>query len=306
MCETLDAVRLNFSPEGILLLSFVLFFIMFGVALEVKLSDFTAIFRDPRRPLIGLLSQVVLLPILSLGLVWLLKPCPSMALGMMLVGCCPGGNLSNFLTSLAKGNIALSVSVSAGSTLLAIVTTPFNFAFWSQFYPPAAELMQAISIDPKDVVVTIVLILALPMAIGMWVAQRFPEFTARIFRPVKVISMLLFAGYLVAALGANFSFVINYFQYVWWLVPVHNLSALAQGYFLSMATRLNEADRRAISIETGIQNSGLALALIFSPIFNGLGGMAMIAAFWGIWHIISGFILATIWSRFDPAKYEAA
>jgi BASS family bile acid:Na+ symporter len=301
-CEQLDAVRLHFSPEGISLLELTLFFIMYGVALELRGADFLRVLRQPREGLAGLFSQILLLPALTLGLVWLLRPCPSMALGMFLVAACPGGNISNFLTSLARGNVALSVSLSAVSTLLAVVTTPLSFAFWSQGYPPAAALLREIALDPAQVLRTVLLILALPMALGMLTAQYAPAITARIRRPARLLSILIFAGYVISALALNWEFFLQYISYVAGLVILHNALALAGGYAVGLIGRLPEATRRTISIETGIQNSGLALALIFSPLFDSNGGMAMIAALWGIWHILSGMTLALLWSRWQLSQ----
>lgn len=302
-CEQLDAVRLNFSPEGISLLELTLFFIMYGVALELRAADFVRVLRAPREGLAGLFSQIVLLPALTLGLVWLLRPCPSMALGMFLVAACPGGNISNFLTALARGHVALSVSLSAVSTLLAIVTTPLSFALWSQGYPPAAALLREIALDPAQVLRTVLLILALPMALGMLTGHYAPWITARIRRPVRLLSILIFAGYVLAALALNGAFFVQYIAYVAGLVAIHNALALAGGYGVGLLGRFPEATRRTLAIETGIQNSGLALTLIFSPIFGSNGGMAMIAALWGIWHIISGMALAFWWSRW---KFQQA
>ncbi|MEZ4777505.1 MAG: bile acid:sodium symporter family protein [Bacteroidia bacterium] len=301
MCESLDSVTLNFSQNGLFVLDMTLFVIMFGVALALRIEDFQLLLKKPIAPVTGLVSQFVLLPALTLGLVWILRPCPSMALGMFLVAACPGGNISNFMSLMAKGNVALSVSLSAMATILAIVMTPFNFAFWSQFYPPAKELLLAISINPIDIFLKILTILAIPLFLGMWTARKFPALTAKITKPIRILSILFFAGYILIALMLNFDFFVKYIKFVVLIVVAHNATALSGGYFLSKLMGLGTTDSRTISIETGIQNSGLALVLIFGPIFNGMGGMAMIAAMWGITHIVSGLSIATFWSKF-PAK----
>ncbi|MDX1907266.1 MAG: bile acid:sodium symporter family protein [Bacteroidia bacterium] len=299
MCETLDAVRLNFTPDSLLLLNVTLFIIMYGIALELRPEDFLRLIQNPRNALIGLTSQIVVLPALTLALVHVLKPCPSMALGMFLVAACPGGNISNFICMLARGNVALSVSLSAISTVTAIVVTPFNFGFWTRFYPPAAAMLREIALDPQDVFMTIILILGLPLVLGMLTTRLRPVWAAWLSPKIRVASLVIFAGYIIGALTANWDFVRQYIQYVWYLVILHNFVAYAGGYTFAAAWRLPEQDRRAISIETGIQNSGLGLVLIFS-LFNGTGGMAMIAALWGIWHLITGISLAGIWSRLQP------
>lgn len=270
---------------------------MFGVALNLKIGDFVEVVRKPRSPLVGLISQFFLLPVLTLILVLLIKPCASIALGMFMVAACPGGNISNFMALLAKGNVALSVSLSAIATLLSIIMTPFNFVFWSGFYDPAANILQEIAMDPVSIFLKILMILAVPLALGMWTAQKFPDFTAKVIGPIRTLSIVIFGGYIVAALSINFDFFLTYVPAIIGYVFVHNLVALSSGYAFAWINKLEEADRRSITIETGIQNSGIALVLIFGPIFNGLGGMALIAALWGIWHIVAGLSIAGIWAR---------
>ncbi|GAB4417527.1 MAG: bile acid:sodium symporter family protein [Bacteroidia bacterium] len=300
-CTTCDSVVLNFSENSLQLLDITLAVIMFGVALSLHVSDFRRVVQAPRAPLAGLLSQLVLLPALTLGLVWLLRPCPSMALGMLLVAACPGGNVSNFISLMARGNVALSVSLTAITTLGAIVMTPINFAFWSSLYPSAAELLSRIRLDPWGVFEKVLLILALPLLLGMWVRHRFPALADRIEKPMQRISMVIFLGYVVAALTSNYDFFLRYVQYVFLIVLLHNALAFGGGYVWGRLWRLPEADSRTLAIETGIQNSGLALVVIFDKtLFNGLGGMAMIAALWGIWHILAGMSLAYFWSRREP------
>lgn len=302
MCTELDIVRLNFSEQGLMILDMTLFFIMYGVALNLKIDDFKAVLRKPRAPLVGLISQFFLLPFLTLLLVLWLEPCASIALGMFMVAACPGGNISNFMALLAKGNVALSVSLSAISTLLSIFMTPLNFVFWSQQYEPSAQILQEIAMDPASIFLKILIILAIPLALGMWTAQRFPAFTAKAIKPVRWASIVIFGGYVVAALSINFQFFLDYVPAIVGYVFLHNLIALSSGYFFAWANRLPLADRRSIAIETGIQNSGIALVLIFGPIFGGLGGMALIAALWGIWHILAGLSLAGIWSRISVSS----
>lgn len=297
MCEDFDSATLAFSPESLNILNLTLCVIMFGVALNLKKEDFVRIVQNPKSAITGLISQFLLLPALTLGLVWVMEPCPSIALGMFLVASCPGGNLSNFISLLAKGNVALSVSLSAASTMLSIVMTPFNFTFWASLYPPAAAEMQRIAMDPISILLTILLILGLPLIMGMFFSNRFPKITAKINKPIRILSLLFFAGYIVAALVANSEAFMMYVSSVIFLVFLHNAVALSGGYAFASLMKLGIRERRTISIETGIQNSGVALVLIFGPIFEGRGGMAIIAALWGIWHLVAGTGLATFWAR---------
>ncbi len=297
MCEEFDAIRLNFSSGSLDILNLTLAFIMFGVALNLKVSDFRLLVRSPRPALIGLVSQFLLLPAFTLILVWILEPCPSIALGMFLVASCPGGNVSNFMSLLAGGNVALSVSLSAVSTLASIVMTPLNFTFWAQWYAPAAQELQLIALDPWAMISTILLILGVPLVLGMLFARRFPRLTQTIDKPIRILSMLIFAGYILGALTSNWHAFVMYVSVVVGFVFLHNAVAMFGGYMWAWANRLDMRDRRTICIETGIQNSGLALVLIFGPVFEGRGGMAIIAALWGVWHLLAGMTMAWIWSR---------
>ena len=132
--EILDGVRLNFNKESLFLLNMTLAFVMFGVALELKTERFKKVFTNPKSGIIGVAAQFLILPILTLALVLIINPSPSIALGMILVAACPGGNISNFMTSLAKGNTELSVSLTAVADFSALIMTPLNFAFWGGIY----------------------------------------------------------------------------------------------------------------------------------------------------------------------------
>ncbi|MCB0313247.1 MAG: bile acid:sodium symporter family protein, partial [Calditrichaeota bacterium] len=291
----IDEIALNFSPAGLLVMNIVLGIVMFGIALDMKLGDFKLIVNLPRSMLIGLLGQFLLLPALTFMLVYLLRPAPSMALGMILVAACPGGNISNFFTHLARGNTALSVCMSAVSTASAVVMTPLNFTFWGSLYPDATLILRTVAVNAGDLAATIFLLLGLPLSTGLYISHRYPRWAARVKRPMRYFSMGFFVLFVLSALAVNFEYFINYVHIVALIVLVHNGLALLGGYFSARMVGLPENDRRAVAIEVGIQNSGLGLILIFN-FFDGLGGMAIIAAWWGIWHIISGMFLASFWA----------
>ena len=296
----LDAVRLNFSPESLVALNFVLAFVMFGVALDMKPEDFKGVTAAPRAVLIGMLSQFLLLPAAAWALTMVLRPQPSIALGLILVACCPGGNISNFLTNFARGNTALSVTMTAFSTVAALFFTPFNTALWGSLNPATDAILREIAIDPVEMFVAVAILLVLPALLGMGVARRFPAFAVRARGPFRFLSLAVFVLFVALALAANWDYFLRYTQRVVIAVFLLNALGLAIGYLVAGAARLPEADRRAVSIETGIQNSGLGLILIFN-FFGGLGGMAITAAWWGIWHILSGLALASWWRRRPPA-----
>ena len=299
LAQAVDDVRLNFDPGSLLVLNIAIGIIMFGVALDVRIADLRAVFATPKAPLIGLVSQFLFLPAVTFGLTQVLSPQPSIALGMILVGCCPGGNISNIVTHLAKGNTGLSIGMTGVSTLLAAVLTPLNFAFWGSLDPGTREVLRSVALDPVDLAITIGLLLAVPVTAGVVLRQRRPQLATRMYRPVRIVSIVFFVLLVLVAFLTNLEHFTALLGVVLGAVFVHNALALALGYGAAAAARLTERDRRAVSIEVGIQNSALALVLIFG-FFDGLGGMALVAAWWGIWHLIAGLAVATVWSRRPP------
>lgn len=296
----LDQVQLNFDPSSLVALNAIIGLMMFGMALDVQVADFRRIIRSPRGPVIGLVAQFILLPAFTFALTMVFRPAPSVALGMIMVAACPGGNLSNIMTYLAGGSAALSVSMTAVSTAAAIVMTPLNLALWGSLNPDTAVILREVSLDPLGVLGTIVTILGLPMALGMIVSHRLPALAKRVRKPFKVGSFLVFGSFIGLALYANWHIFLDVIGLVMMVVFVHNAAALGLGYGSARVARLSGPDVRAVTIEVGIQNSALALILIFD-FFEGLGGMAIIAAWWGVWHIFAGLGLATFWSR-TPAE----
>ncbi|MEW5913416.1 MAG: bile acid:sodium symporter family protein [Thermodesulfobacteriota bacterium] len=295
-----DAVRLNFNQQGLLALNVVIGLMMFGIALDLKLDDFARIFRAPKAPAIGLGAQFLLLPAATFLLTLVLPIAPSIKLGMILVASCPGGNLSNMLTYLARGNAAVSVSMTAVSTAVAVVMTPLNLAVWGSLNPATAPILKRVSLDPLDVFATIVMILGIPMVLGMLASRIFPRLVDKVRRPLKIMAVLVFMGVVAGALGANWQNFLNYVGLVALVVALHNAVALSLGYVSGRAFGLLARDVRAVTIEVGIQNSALGLILVFD-FFGGLGGMAIITAWWGVWHIISGLTVALLWARRPPA-----
>lgn len=292
---SVDNLRLNFNQDSLWILNIILALIMFGVALELKVEDFKRLLLTPKTAAVGIISQFVALPALTFLLVNIIQPHPSVALGMIMVAACPGGNISNFMTHMAKGNTALSVSLTAFGTVLAIFMTPLNLQLWGGLYPPTANLLREVSLNAWDMLETIILLAGIPLVLGMVAANFWPSFASVVSRWLKPVSIIVFIAFVLIALSNNLDNFMNHIGLVIGIVFLHNLIALSSGFFLARWSGLNFADQKTIAIETGIQNSGLGLFLIFS-FFDGLGGMAIIAAWWGIWHVISGLALATYWS----------
>ncbi|MBU2981828.1 bile acid:sodium symporter family protein [Lentibacter algarum] len=292
----IDEIMLNFSPGSLTLLNGILAIVMFSIALDLRVDDFLRILKAPRPVIAGVLSQFLLLPLVTFILVLVMQPSASIALGLILVAACPGGNISNFITHRAGGNTALSVTLTGIATLGAIVLTPVNIAFWGNLYAPSRALLQATEISPLQVAVTVAFMLVLPLCLGIWLNSTREELARKLRRPMQILSMSIFVAFIILALAANWAFFLGYAWIVAGLVFLHNGLALGTGWLTGAAFRLDSPDKRALMIETGIQNSGLGLVLIFG-FFNGLGGMAIVAAFWGIWHAISGITMAMLINR---------
>lgn len=291
----IDQVRINFSDDSLIILNICLSFLIFGVALDIKLSDFKRVLTEPKAVCVGLFSEYILLPILTMILIFIFQPQTSLALGMVLIACCPGGSTSNFMVHFSKSNAALSVLLTSITTIGAIFITPLAFEFWSSFVP-GKENLPELRIDSLDLIKKVVQLILIPVILGIFLNEKYPAFTNKIKKSVGILSLIIFFAFVVGAIIANFEFVQKYMFVVFWIVVIHNSLAFVLGYYTAKSFGENRENTRAISIETGIQNSGLGLILVFN-FFDGLGGMAMILAFWGIWHLISGFGLALWWRR---------
>ena len=305
MAGALDEAALAFGAGGAAWLNVALGLIMFGVALDLRVADFMRVAYEPRGPLIGLLCQFLLLPAVTFALVVVIQPSPSIALGMILVAACPGGNISNFLTHLAGGNAALSIAMTAVSTTAATVATPANLAFWGSLRPDTARILHGVGLDPFDLLGTLAVILGIPIALGMTTAAVRPALAARMRTPFKIGSILFFLAFVAFTLYRNLDNFAAYVGAVAGVVALQNATALALGYSVARAAGLARRDARAISMEVGIQNSGLGLILVFTY-FGGLGGMALVTAWWGVWHIVAGLALATCWLMRDRLAGHAA
>lgn len=305
-----DPVSLHFDPASLVLLNAILALMMFGVSLSLRPADFKRVLVSPRAPFAGLFAQFLLLPAATCLATWALRIDPPLALGMILVAACPGGAFSNIMTWLARGNVPVSVSMTAVSSLAATVLTPFNFAFYGWLNPHTRDLLTRIAVDGVDILVLVLLVLALPILLGMGVGRVFPGLAARVEPPLRVAALLVFLAFVAIAFGNNFELFVERFDTFFWLVVAHNTMALALGAVMGRAMRLPTADRRAVTLEVGIQNSGLGLVILFT-FMPSAGAMMLITAFWGVWHLVSGLTLASLWARIPirdgaPAARRAA
>lgn len=304
--QHLDAIDVTMGG-GSNLLNVVLALVMFGVALGIKPATFIDIIRNPKSIITGIVCQLVLLPALTLVLIICLGNfiSPMIALGMILVASCPGGNISNFITSLSRGNTELSVSLTAFNTAACVFTTPMNFSFWGGLYLKFAEkrmVLPELDIPFWEIFKSIVILLGIPLVLGILCAQYLPKVTAKIKKPFQYFSIAVFIVMVIAIFAGNFDAFMKCIKYIFLVVLIHNLLALGIGFGTSTALKLPYKDRRTVTIETGIQNSGLGLILLLNPAifpdsgaWANNGGMLVITAWWGVWHIISGLTLAYAW-----------
>jgi BASS family bile acid:Na+ symporter len=292
----IDAIKINFDSASLWVLNIAIAIIMFGVALGISMDDFRRLLRKPKILFIGILSQFILLPALTFVAILIIQPHPSFALGMVMIAACPGGNVSNFFSKMAGGNAALSVSLTAFATLVCIFMTPINLQFWGGLYEPTNQILKTVSLNPIDLFKLVAIILGIPLFFGMLVKQYHSEMAEKIEKILKPLSMLVFIALICIAFSQNLEVFINHIHHVIFLVIFHNIFAYILGFYTAKSFDLNIQDTKTIAMETGIQNGGLGLLLIFS-FFEGLGGMALLAAFWGIWDVFSGILLATYWGR---------
>ena len=305
--KSLDAIDVTMGG-GSTVLNIVLAFVMFGVALGIKPRTFIDILKNPKSIILGIICQMLLLPALTLLLVivmgnWI---SPMIALGMILVAACPGGNISNFITSLSRGNVELSVSLTAFNTALCVFSTPINFAIWGHLYLKYAAkqdiILPELQIPFWEIFQSIVIIMGIPLVLGILCSQYLPKVAKKLNKPLQSLSIVVFVVMVVGIFASNFDAFMKCIQYIFLVVLLHNLLALGIGFSTSTLLKVPYKDRRTLTIETGIQNSGLGLILLLNPnifpadgAWANNGGMLVITAWWGVWHIISGLTLAYAW-----------
>lgn len=264
---------------------------IFAVALELRLADFRRIVRMPTTVLIGLVPQFILLPIATL-LVTLLTDLPAaIEAAMLLVACCPGGAMSNVITHISRGNTALSLSLSATATPLSIVLTPFNFGWTVAANPATRDWLREIAVSPLEVAAGLLILLAIPMALGLGLAYRRPTLAARLAPGLLRLTTALLAILIIAVVVDERALLSGALLVPFLIVVLHNGLGLVLGAGCARLCRLDAADSRAVTFEAGMQNSTVALSLI-AVYFNNDLSMFVIASLWGIWHLLSGFGLA--------------
>ncbi|MEO0399313.1 MAG: bile acid:sodium symporter [Pseudomonadota bacterium] len=302
----IDQMAIALDETGRLGVAAALFIIMLGVAMGLRLQDFRFLKTAPRLFFGGVFAQILLLPLATLLLIGLIKPPPSVALGMIVVAACPGGTSSNMLTLFARGDLAYSVALTATSSALAAFVTPLAIVFWSGLYAPTAALLDQIDMDTGAFVLQTTALLAVPLAIGMTLRARAEALALRLRRPTATIGASLLGLVIAYSVIESWSLFSQILPLVFPIAAAHNAIALLVGALAGRIVAAPAAARRTLVFEVGIQNSGLAIVILLSQM-QGLGGAAAMAAVWGVWHLIAGGLIVLMFRGIDArAKSSAA
>lgn len=294
--EAIDQAQFNFSPEIGLAVAVMVGFLVFAVALDLTADQFRSVLKMPKAPGIGLAAQYLILPAVAFGIGLLMAATPSIALGLLLVACCPGGALSNYLTGVARGSVATSVSMTAISTFLSVVITPLLFAFWAGMNPETKDVLAQIAIDPVRVVMVLLIMLIVPVTTGMIIRATRPE-TADKIRPLaRRIAGVVFAIVVAILLLGNIKVLGSFARTALAPVLITFSVAVVLGWGLARVSGLMAADRRAVALEVAFQNVALAIGLAVA-FFPELAGVAITSILWGVVHLTIGFGIAAIWMR---------
>ena len=313
--QQLDTLSINFNRTGNWLLMLFMAIVMYGVALGLKPQFFLGVLNRPRSLFIGLLCQWIVLPMVTFLLCVLfhsLVP-PMVAMGLILVASCPGGAVSNFMTSYSKGNAELSVLMSTITTLGAPIFTPINYAIWGGLYvkymdASAGDVLRTLQVPPLQIALTVILIIGVPVLLGLVTVKFAPNASARLKVIMRYVSIVVFLSVAGIMFSQNILLFKEYIGYIFIIVFIHNLVGFGIGYSAATIGKTPVKDRRSVTLEVGIQNSGLGLLLLFNtgifPPEVAKGGMVFVTAWWGVWHIVSGLILGTAFrfSGFDTAN----
>ena len=261
--------------------------VMFGMGMTLKLSDFKVVFTKPKAVITGILSQFIIMPLLAFLLVKIFNLDPALAVGVILVGSCPGGTSSNVMTYLAKGDVALSVGMTACTTILAPVVTP------------ALVLLlggATINVSYVSMLMSIVQVVLVPIVLGFVINHFFEKFAQACSKVLPLVSVIAISLIIMAVVSANAAKLATVGALIIVVVMLHNVCGYALGYFVGRALGLSKAQMRTLSIEVGMQNSGLATSLATMH-FAAMPLAAVPGAVFSVWHNISGAIYANILAR---------
>ncbi len=297
----LDQIRIVLDPVGQAGVAIALMVVMFSVALGLRVSDFQLLRDKPLFFYGGVATQIFGLPLLTFLIINVVELPASIALGMIVVACCPGGAVSNLMTYLARGDVAYSVSLTATSSVLAALLTPASILFWSHQYEPTSALLKTINISPAIFLIQTTALLIVPLVLGMLLAARAPDLAGKIRRKTALTGALILGGVIIYG-GINlFPVLFPVLPLIGSVAVAHNALAFLMGASAGFLMRADRPIRRALTFEVGIQNSGLAIVILISQL-EGLGGAAAIAAIWGVWHLIAGGFIVLVLRFVDRRK----
>lgn len=299
--ETLDQLTIALDAGAQAMLAGAIVIMMFAIALGLKPEHFGFLRTHKKLFFGGLAAQLIALPLMTIALAAILSPPPSIALGMIVVAACPGGNVSNFMTWGARGDTAYSVSLTAGSSVIAAIWTPAAILLWSELYPPTAALLDTIEFDRVSFILQTTVMLAAPLACGMAAAHYFPNAAEKIRKPLALFGGGILAVVIIKGVADFWPLLVAGWMLIYIPVVAHNAAAFALGAGAGRLLGANEARRRSLTFEVGIQNAGLAVVLLLAQL-NGLGGAAAIAAAWGVWHFFSGGVMIAMFRTLDARK----
>ena len=294
--DDINQIPFNFDPRIGMIVGVMVGFLVFAVSLDLTWDKLLRVIKRPKAPAIGLVAQFGILPAIAFLAGLYLTAAPSIALGLLLVTCCPGGALSNYLTGVARGDVATSISMTTVSTLFSIVLTPLLFAFWASMNPSTLAILQNISMDPQRVIMTLLIMLVIPVTAGMLLRAKRPNTANRIRGVTHRVAGIVFAVIVAMIIGSNFKSLALLAQAALFPVLLTFIIAVGLGWGLGLLAGISSADRRAVAIEVAFQNVALAIGLGIT-FFPSLGGITAVSILWGIVHLTLGFGLAIIWNR---------
>lgn len=278
-----------FVPDGFTWIaphiSILLGVIMFGMGMTLSLDDFTEVLKQPKKVGIGVLAQFTIMPLIAFGLAVVFKLPPEIAAGVILVGCCPGGTSSNVMTYLARGNIALSVAITSCTTLLAPFVTPALILLLASKWLP---------VSAGDMFWSVVKVVLIPIILGVVIKMLFHKQVEQSVKALPLVSVVAIVAIVAAVVGGNQQNIAEMGLLILVVVVLHNSLGYLLGFWLARFLKLDYSDQKAVSIEVGMQNSGLGATLAaahFSPL------AAVPSAIFSVWHNISGSLIATWWSK---------
>jgi BASS family bile acid:Na+ symporter len=301
--DDINQIPFNFDPRIGMIVGVMVGLLVFAVSLDLTWEKLLRVIKRPKAPTIGLIAQFGILPAVAFIAGLYLTDEPSIALGLLLVTCCPGGALSNYLTGVARGDVATSISMTTVSTLFSIVLTPVLFAFWASMNPSTLAVLQNIRMDPQRAIMTLLIMLVIPVTAGMLLRGKRPNTANSIRGVTRRTAGIVFAIIVAMIIGSNLKSLALLAQVAILPVLFTFVIAVGLGWGLGLLGGLKAAERRAVAIEVAFQNVALAIGLGFT-FFPSLGGIAAVSILWGIVHLILGFGLAITWNRIKIKEWQ--